>query len=70
MVGELDQVGIGKSIADGKKLIWKKGSLYFLTVNVWRLDLIPFHVVVPPKHFWENNYKPTANSKHTTELSL
>ena len=59
----------GKINLGGKSSFGKKDHSV-LTVNIWRLDLIPFHVVVPPKHFSEYNYKPTANSKHTTKLSL
>ena len=49
----------GKINLGGKSSFGKKDHSV-LTVNIWRLDLIPFHVVVPPKHFSEYNYTPTS----------
>ena len=52
-------VWIGKINWGGKSSSGNKDRSV-LTVNIWRLDLIPFHVVVPPKHFSEYNNTPTS----------
>ena len=40
----------------------KRPAVQYLTVDVGRLDLILFHIVVPPKHF--QIVTTTENSDH------